>query len=345
MKAAVIREHGGPDRVRVEDVPEPKCGRDEVVLDVRAAGLNHLDIWVRNGRPGLNLPKPHVLGSDAAGVVVSVGANVTGVNVGDEVIVNPGLSCGLCERCRSGEQSECVSFGIVGLSRPGTFAEKVAVPARNVLPKPAHMSFNEAGAFVLTSLTAWRMLMTRAQLEPGQTVLIHGIGGGVAICALQFARLAGAKIIVTSSSDSKLQHAQQLGADHAINYKTVEDVAQRAREITSGAGVDIIVDTVGAATWPIDFAAARRGGRIVLCGVTSNAEAVTNLRTLYWNQLTILGSTMGSDNDLRKMVEAVTAAKLKPVIDSVWPLEDVTDAMGKMQAGEQFGKIALEVFG
>ncbi|MFH1719619.1 MAG: zinc-binding dehydrogenase [Planctomycetota bacterium] len=345
MKAAVIREHGGPDRVRVEDIPEPKCGRDEVVLEVHAAGLNHLDIWVRKGRAGLELPKPHVLGSDAAGVVIAVGANVTDVSVGDDVILNPGLSCGLCERCRSGEQSECVSFGIVGLSRPGTFAGKVAVPARNVFPKPAHMSFNEAGAFVLASLTAWRMLMTRAQLKGGQTVLIHGIGGGVALCALQFARLAGAKIIVTSSSDSKLERARHLGADHTINYRAGEDVAQRAREITSGSGVDVIIDTVGGATWPIDFAAARRGGKIVLCGVTSNAEAVTNLRTLYWNQLTILGSTMGSDDDMRKMIEAVTAAKLKPVIDSVSPLENARDAMGRMEAGEQFGKIALEVSG
>ncbi len=345
MKAAVIKEHGGLERVRVEDISEPKCGREKVILEVRAAGLNHLDIWVRNGRPGLNLPKPHVLGSDAAGVVAEVGADVTGVKVGDEVIINPGLSCGVCERCKSGEQSECVSFGIIGLSRPGTFAEEVAVPARNVSPKPAHMSFNEAGAFVLASVTAWRMLMTRAQLKAGQTVLIHGIGGGVAVCALQFAKLGGAEVIVTSSSDSKLKLARQLGADHTINYRTDKDVAQFARDITSGAGVDVIVDTVGGQTWPIDFAAARKGGKIVLCGVTTGAEAPTNLRTLYWNQLTVLGSTMGSDDDMRKMLEAVNAAKLKPVIDSAFSLENVREAMGRMEVGEQFGKIALEVSG
>jgi NADPH:quinone reductase-like Zn-dependent oxidoreductase len=343
MKAAVIREHGGVDRLRVEEVPEPKAAEDEVVLKVHSAGLNHLDIWARKGRGGLKLPKPHILGSDAAGVVIATGAKVRGGTVGDEIVVNPGLSCGSCDYCNRGEQSECVSFGIVGLSRPGTFAEQVAVPARNVFPKPSHMSFNEAGAFALAYVTAWRMLMTRAQLKPGQTVLIHGIGGGVALCALQLAKLAGAEAIVTSSSDEKLDRAGQIGADHRINYRTVDDVAQCVRDATSGTGVDIVVDTVGAATWPIDFSAVRRGGKVVLCGVTSDAEATTNLRMLYWNQLTIMGSTMGSDEDFRQMLKAVTTARLKPVIDSAAPLENIAEAMGRMEAAEQFGKIVLEV--
>ncbi|MHC4118611.1 MAG: zinc-binding dehydrogenase [Planctomycetota bacterium] len=343
MRAALIREHGGPDRVRVEQVPEPKCAEDEVILEVRSAGLNHLDIWVRKGRGGDRLSEPHILGSDAAGVVIAAGERAHGVSVGDEVVLNPGLSCGGCDYCNRGQQSECVSFGIVGLSRPGTFAERVAVPASNVCPKPSHMSFHEAGAFVLSHLTAWRMLMTRAQLKPGQTVLIHGIGGGVALCALQLAKLAGAEVIVTSSSDEKLQRASGIGADHTINYRTVKDVARCAKDITSGVGVDIIVDTVGAATWPIDFSTARRGGKIVLCGVTSDAEAVTDLRTLYWNQLTIMGSTMGSHEDFHQMVKAVARAKIRPVIDSVAPLENVTDAMGKMESAEQFGKLVLEV--
>lgn len=343
MKAAVIQEHGGVDKLRIEKVPEPKFAEDEVVLKVHSAGLNHLDIWIRKGRGGLKLPKPHILGSDAAGVVVAAGANVKGVTVGDEVILNPGLNCGFCEYCNRGEQSECISFGIVGMTRPGTFAEQVAVPSCNVFPKPSHMSFNEAGAFVLSHLTAWRMLMTRAQLKPGQTVLIHGIGGGVALSALQLAKLAGAEVIVTSSSDEKLDRAGQVGADYIINYKTVDDVAQCVKDVTSGIGIDIVIDTVGAATWPIDFSAVRRGGKIVLCGVTSDAEAVTNLRTLYWKQLTILGSTMGSNEDFRQMLKAITTAKLKPVIDSVAKLEKIKDATGKMEAGEQFGKIVIEV--
>jgi len=343
MKAVVIKEHGGPDKLRVEEVPEPEYTEDEVVIKVHSAGLNHLDTWVRKGRGNQNMPKLYILGSDAAGVVAAAGANVTNVAVGDEVIINPGLSCGCCEFCNRGEHSECTSFGIVGMSRPGTFAELLAVPSGNVWPKPSHMSFNEAGAFVLAHLTAWRMLMTRAQLKPGQTVLIHGIGGGVALSALQLARLAGAEVIVTSSSDEKLQRAGQIGADHTINYKRVEDVAQNVKDITSGRGVDIAIDTVGAATWPIDFSAVRRGGKIVLCGVTSDAQAVTNLRTLYWNQLTILGSTMGSKEDMHQMLMAVTKAKLKPIIDSAVKLENIKDATDRMETGEQFGKIVIEV--
>jgi len=342
MKAAVIHEHGELDCVRVEEVAGPKPGRGEVILKVKSAGLNHLDIWVRKGRPGLKLAFPHILGCDAAGVVTGVGADVASVSVGDQVVLNPGLSCGSCEYCNRGEQSECLSFDIMGMNRQGTFAEYVAVPARNVHPKPAYMDFDQAGIFVLSCLTAWRMLFTRAQLRPGETVLLHGIGGGVALWALQLAKLAGACVIVTSSSDNKLARASQIGADHTINYKA-EDVAVRVKDFTSGRGVDVVIDTVGAAAWPIDFSAVRRGGKIVLCGITTGAKAETNLQALYWNQLTVMGSTMGSDEDFRQMLQAVTIAKLKPVIDSVEPLENVREAMGKMETGEQFGKIALRI--
>lgn len=343
MKAVVIHKHGELDCVKVEEVAGPKPGKDEVVLKVRSAGLNHLDIWVRKGRPGLKVAMPHILGCDAAGVVVDIGAEVKNVKIGDEVILNPALSCGFCEYCRRGEQSECVSFGIIGMSRAGTFAEQVAVPARCVYPKPAYMNFDEAGTFALAYLTGWRMLMTRAQIKPGQTVLIHGIGGGVAVCTLQLAKLAGAEVIVTSSSDEKLARAEQIGADYIVNYKKVEDVGKKVSDITSGRGVDVVIDTVGAATWPIDFLAVRRGGKIVLCGVTTGGKAETNLQMLYWNQLTIMGSTLGCDEDFRQMLKAVTAAKLKPVIDSVFPLENVRDAMVKMEKGEQFGKIVLRI--
>jgi NADPH:quinone reductase-like Zn-dependent oxidoreductase len=342
MKAAVIHEHGELDCVRVEEVAGPKPGRGEVILKVKSAGLNHLDIWVRKGRPGLKLAFPHILGCDAAGVVTGVGADVASVSVGDQVVLNPGLSCGSCEYCNRGEQSECLSFDIMGMNRQGTFAEYVAVPARNVHPKPAYMDFDQAGTFVLSCLTAWRMLFTRAQAGPGQTVLLHGIGGGVALWALQLAKLAGACVIVTSSSDNKLARASQIGADHTINYKA-EDVAVRVKDFTSGRGVDIVIDTVGAATWPMDFSAVHRGGKIVLCGITTGAKAETNLQALYWNQLTIMGSTMGSDEDFRQMLIAVTTAKLKPIIDSIEPLENVREAMGKMETGEQFGKIVLRI--
>jgi len=343
MKTVIIEEHGGLDQLKSEEIPTPKPTEEEIVLRVHSASLNHLDIWVRKGRGGLKVTMPHILGSDAAGVVIAVGSNVKNVNVGDEVILNPGLSCDSCEFCNRGEQSQCLSFGIVGMTRQGTFAEQVAVPAQKVHPKPDHMNFDEAGAFVLSYLTAWRMLMTRAQLKPGQTVLIHGIGGGVALSALQLAKLAGAEVVVTSSSDEKLIRARKIGADYTINYSKVDDVAQCVRDVTSGRGVDIIIDTVGAATWHIDFSAVRRGGKIVLCGVTSGPQAPTNLQMLYWNQLTILGSTMGSDEDFRQMLRAVTTAKLKPIIDSVRPLQSVQEAMSRMETAEQFGKIVLRI--
>jgi len=332
MKAAVIHEHGGLEYIRVE-----------VMLEIRSAALNHLDIWVRKGRPGLQVEMPHVMGSDAAGVVVEAGPGVHGVGIGDEVILNPALSCGCCESCYRGEHSECVSFGIVGMTRPGTFAERVTVPFYNVSPKPSHLNFDEAAALALAYQTAWRMLIARAKLKAGETVLIHGVGGGVALAALQLAKLASAEVIVTSSSDEKLSKARAIGADHTINYKTVDDVAESVKHITRGQGVDVALDTVGADTWNTDFSAVRRGGRIVLCGVTTGQEAKTNLQMLYWNQLTILGSTMGSKEDFRQMLKAVRAAKLKPVIDSVTPLENIKDATGKMEAGKQFGKIVLKV--
>ncbi len=343
MKAAVIHEHGGLDRVKVEEIPGPEPGRGQVILEVRAAALNHLDIWVRKGRPGLSLRMPHVLGSDAAGVVAETGEGVEGLKPGDEVILNPGLSCGACEFCLRGEQSECPTFGIVGMTLPGTFAERVAVLAANLHPKPSHLSFEEGAALPLAHVTAWRMLMSRATLQAGESVLIHGIGGGVALAGLQLAKLANAEVIVTSSSDDKLARARDLGADHTINYSTEEDVAACVKEMTSGRGVDVVFDAVGAATWPIDFSAVRRGGKIVICGVTTGASAETNLQSVYWNQLTVLGSTMGSHEDFRQMVRAVTASQLRPVVDSVVPLDRFLEAMSKMETGYQFGKIVLSV--
>lgn len=343
MKAAVIHEHGGPEVVRIEEVADPVPAEGEVVLEVQTAALNHLDIWVRKGRPGIHFKYPHPLGSDACGVVVETGKGVTNVAVGDKVVLNPGVSSGKGEYCQRGEQSEDPGFGILGLTCHGTFAERVAVPAENLLPKPEHLSDEEAAALPLAYVTAWRMLMTRAGMVPGETVLIHGIGGGVAVAALQLAKLASGEVIATSSSDEKLTRARTLGADHGINYKTCSDVAAAVREITRGRGVDIIIDAVGAVTWPINFAAARKGGRIVHCGVTTGPKVEVNISQLYWNQLSVLGSTMGSHEDFRCLVKAVTNAKLKPVIDSVFPLEKACDAMGRMEAGEQFGKIVLKV--
>ena len=343
MKAAVIRAHGGLDAVKIEDTTEPKVGENDVIMQVRCAALNHLDIWVRKERLGPGVVMPHILGSDASGVVLAAGAKVHGIKVGDEVIVNPALYCWCCENCLTGQHSQCESFGIVGLSSPGTFAEKVVVPFYTVWPKPSHLDFAEAAALSLVYQTAWRMLFARAHLLPGETVLIHGIGGGVALAALQLAKLSDAEVIVTSSSNEKLDKAKKIGAGHIINYKTAGDVAKAVKDITNGRGVDIVLDSIGAGTWETNFAAVRKGGRVVLCGVTTGAQAPTDLRSLYWKQVTVLGSTMGSNSDFRGMLKTVAAAKLKPVIDSIHPLQDIQKAMGRMERGEQFGKIVLKI--
>jgi NADPH:quinone reductase-like Zn-dependent oxidoreductase len=343
MKAAVIFENGGLDCLQVADVPEPVPAAGEVVVAVRAAALNHLDIWIRKGRPGVTLPSPHILGSDAAGVVAALGEGVTGLSVGDEVIVNPGLSCMRCAACLRGEHSECDTYGILGMVRPGAFAERVAVPALNVAPKPAHLAWEEAAALPLAHLTAWRMLLTRARLQPGEKVLIHGIGGGVALAALQICGIAGAEAIVTSSSADKLDRARELGAAHAINYRETGDVAAAVLAATGGRGVDVVVDTVGAGTWPLNFAVARKGGRIVHCGVTSGAAVDANISALYWKQLSVLGSTMGSHEDFRQLLAAVAVSGLRPVIDSIHPLDAARAAQQRMEDGAQLGKIVLQM--
>jgi NADPH:quinone reductase-like Zn-dependent oxidoreductase len=342
MNAAIITECGGIEKVNITEVNKPKPGAGEVLIQVKSAALNHLDIWVSRGRPGAKKNGPHILGSDASGIIAEVGADVRGISIGGEVLLNPGLSCGQCEHCRRGEQSECASFDIVGLGHQGAFAEYVVVPAANVYPKPAHLDFNEAAALPLAYVTAWRMLMTKAGLQAGKTVLIHGIGGGVALAALQLAKMAGAVAIVTSSSDEKLKKAQKLDADHIINYKN-KNVPTAVRDITVGRGVDIAFDTVGAATIPMNLDVVRRGGKIVICGVTTGPKVELNLQAVYWNQLSILGSTMGSNDDFLKLLMAMDAAKLKPVVDSVFPLTEVRDAMKKMESGAQFGKIVLKI--
>ena len=340
MHAVGINAHGDIGQVAPLELPEPVCNEGDVIVAVKAAALNHLDIWMRKGRAGADLPMPHVLGSDAAGVVVEVGAGVSGWNVGDEIIVNPGLSCNQCDYCLRGEQSECAQFSIVGMGRPGTFAEKVAVPGLNLQAKPSHLTWTEAAALPLAYITAWRMLMNRAALRSGETVLIHGIGGGVALAALQLASMTGARIIVTSSKVDKLARAAEYGAHHGVQYGSARMV-EEIMSYTEGRGVDVVIDAVGAATWPVNVEVCRKGGRIVHCGVTTGPHVEANISTLYWKQLTIMGSTMGSREDFRALLAAVSSSGLKPVIDSEYPLASAREAQARMEAGEQFGKIVL----
>ncbi len=341
MQALYFEQHGGPERLVVGERPLPEPQAGWVRVAVRAAALNQLDIFVLKGLPGVDLP--HIGGADGAGVVEAIGEGVTGIAVGQEVVFDPGVSCGHCTACLAGEQSLCASFGLLGEHRDGTLAEAVLVPALSVAPRPAHLSWEEAAAFPLTFLTAWRMLFTRARLTAGETVLIHGIGGGVSLACLVLAKLAGARVLVTSRSAAKLERALALGADEAMPSN--DQVAREAKRRTGDRGVDLVVDSVGAATWLLSLKAARRGGRIVTCGATSGPNPAEEIRLIFWNQLSILGSTMGSREDWRRLVETVVANRLRPVVDSVHALADGRAAYERMVQAEQFGKIVVSVAG
>jgi NADPH:quinone reductase-like Zn-dependent oxidoreductase len=338
MKAIYFTQHGGNEVLQYGERPDPVPGPGQVRVAIRAAALNHLDIFVRNGIP--NVPLPQIPGADGAGVVDAVGEAVTGVSPGDRVLLQPGLYCGACEFCRAGEQSICASFGILGEHERGTFAERVVVPARNVFPVPEGLSFPQAAAFPLAYQTAWRMVVGRAAVRPGETVLIHGVGGGVAWAALEVAILAGARVIATTSGDVKAGRARDAGAELVVDYRK-EDVAQVIRRHTGKRGVDVVVDTVGEATWMTSLRSAAKGGRIVTCGATSGPSPQEDIRLIFWKQLSILGSTMANDREFRALYAAVAAGKLKPRIDRVFALPEAAAAYSLMESGQQHGKIVL----
>ena len=344
MRALLITGHGGADKLEIREVREPEPGPGEVVVEVRAAALNHLDLFVLSGLPGIPPSFPHVGGADGAGVVARVGEGVQGWQEGDEVVLNAGVSCGTCEFCRKGEESLCVRFSLLGEHLPGTFAGFVKVPAASLGRRPAHLDWAESAAFPLTFLTAWRMLVTRARLSAGETVLVHGIGGGVALAALAIAKRLGATVFVTSSNDAKLEEAVRMGADLALNY-TQRDIAKEIRAVTGKRGVDVVVDTAGQATWMTSLKCAAKGGRIVTCGATTGPNPAEEVRLVFWNQLSILGSTMGSATDWRAMVAAVERWEMHPVVDSVLPLDRGPEAYQRLASGGHFGKLVLAVSG
>ncbi len=340
MKAVAIREHGGPEVVKVEDLPDPAAGPGQVVVAVRAAAVNHLDLWVRKGWQGLKLVFPHVLGSDVAGVVEAVGAGVEGVKPGDEVVLNPSLGCGRCERCLSGRENLCRRFAILGEHVSGGMAERLAVPARNVLPKPARLSFVEAAAVPLTFMTAWHALVERAGVRPGETVLVHAAGSGVGVAAVQIAKLLGARVIATAGSDAKLEKARALGADEVVNYET-QDFVHEAKRLTDRRGVDVVFEHVGKKTWEQSILAVGIGGRIVTVGATTGFDPLTDLRHVFFRQLSILGSTMGTAADLLAVLRFVGEGRLRPVVDRTLPLAEARAAQALLAERAQFGKIVL----
>jgi NADPH:quinone reductase-like Zn-dependent oxidoreductase len=342
MKAIAITGQGGMDKVRYMDVERPQIAPREVLIEARAVALNHLDIFVRSNLDSLKLATPHVAGADGAGVVAEVGAEVSRVQAGDRVLINPGLHCGVCEFCQAGEQSLCVRFGIMGETRPGTFAEYFTIPQENVHPMPEGFSWEEAAAFPLVFLTAWRMLISKAAIKPGEEILILGIGGGVATAVLQLVKAIGLRAFVTSSSDEKLQQAQKLGADAVINYKT-QDFAREIRTLTSRRGVDVVVDSVGGDSYTKSLASLVKGGRLVTCGATAGPRPQTDLARIFWNQLSVFGSTMGNLREFAEMLNFVRTRGVKPVIDQVFPLAEGANAFARMEEGKQFGKIVLKV--
>jgi NADPH2:quinone reductase len=317
MKATVFHEHGSPDVLKYEDIPDPDVGPNQVLVDVKAVALNHLDLFVRGGIPGLKLDMPHILGSDISGVVKEIGTGVSGdLEIGQTVIIDPGRSCGICEYCIRGEESLCAEYGIIGEHYRGGYSDLISVDAQNVIPVPVYseLDFNQAAAAPLTFMTAWRMLMPKARVKPGDDVLIIGIGGGVALAALQIAKLAGAQVLVTSSSDKKLEKALELGASIGINHASNSDFHKEVYALTNRRGVDIVVDSVGAATWEKSLRSLTKGGRLVTCGATSGPIATTNVNLVFWKQLEILGSTMGSRSELRDVLKLVWNGKLQPIV-------------------------------
>lgn len=341
MRAAVIERHGGPEVVRLAEVATPEPGRGEVRLAVRAVALNHLDLWVRRGLPGLDLAFPHIGGSDMAGVVDAVGPGVSEVGPGDRVLVNPALWCGECEFCRKGEESLCVAFRIVGEHVPGGMAEFAVVPARNVLKIPDRLSFEDAAAVPLVYQTAWRAL-SRARLRAGESILVLGASGGVATAAIQIAKGRGARVFAVTRGGEKAEKVRALGADEVIDREK-EDFSKGVGARTGKRGVDVVLENVGEATWKGAVRSLAKGGRLVTYGATTGPRGELDIRFLFWRQLEIIGSTMASKREFEAVMNLVFEGKLAPVIDVVWPLERAAEAHERLERGEQFGKIVLTV--
>lgn len=344
MQALTIDAHGGLDQLRFREAIVPPLLPESGAVRVRllAAALNRLDLWTINGLPGVTITPPWILGADGMGVVAEVSADVTSVRVGDRVLLNPGLSCRRCEYCLKGEHPLCIRFRLLGEHHPGTLAEQIVVPAVNVRRVPAGVSDEVAAAFPLATLTAWRMCVSRAQVRAGEEVLIWGIGGGVALAALQICKSLGARVWVTSGSQEKLERARALGADELLDHSAV-NVAKEIRARTGKRGVDVVVDSVGERTWEQSLGSLARAGRLVTCGGTSGPALSMDVRKLFWNQWSILGSTMGNDAEFDAVVAELAAGRLVPPIDSVHALADGRAAFERLESGKQFGKVVVRI--
>jgi NADPH:quinone reductase-like Zn-dependent oxidoreductase len=342
MKAIVFHQHGAPDVLKYVDAAEPAVGSNEVLVRVKACGLNHLDLWVRGGLPNVAIPLPHIPGSDVAGEIAQVGAGVTTVRAGQKVVLAPGVTCGKCAACVSGLDNRCRQFTNLGYMIDGGCAEFVRCPEVNCLPYPENLSFEEAAAVPLVFQTAWHMLVGRAELQPGEDVLILGAGSGVGTAAIQIAKFLGARVIATASTDEKLEKARQLSADHTINHKS-QKIREEVRRITGKRGVDVVFEHVGTATWEDSLASLAASGRLVTCGATTGFDAKIDLRFLFSRQLSLLGSYMGTKAELHTVMKLVAAGRLKPIVDRVFPLAEAAAAHTYLESSQQFGKVVLQV--
>ena len=342
MKAIIFSEHGGPEVLRYAEVREPEIGANEALVRVRACALNHLDLWVRRGMPGIRIPMPHIPGSDIAGEVARVGEKVSGVQPGERVLLSPGISCGHCVYCLRGDDNLCRQYTLFGYGVDGGYAEYVASKAVNVIPMPPNLGFEEAAAIPLVFLTAWHMLITRAQLKPDETVLVLGAGSGVGSAAIQIAKTAGARVIATAGAELKLQKARELGADETFLH-SIEHWSREVKRLTDRRGVDVVFEHVGEATWQESLASLAPGGRLVTCGATTGYDGKIDLRYLFTRHISILGSYMGSKAELYPVLDLVKRGLVKPVIDTVMPLTKAREAHERLEKREQFGKIVLQV--
>lgn len=342
MKAVFITGHGGNEVVQVGGRPAPVRRPGEVLVRMHAATVNRVDLYMRDSGAGITHALPQIMGLDGAGVVTEVDADEVPLRPGQPVVVHPGIACGRCEFCQRGEGVLCTRMQLLGEHRDGTFAQWVSVPARNVFPMPSGLSFVQAAALGVNHLTAWRMLFTKARVQPWETVLIFGIGGGVSLAALQLAKQMGATVLVTSRDDAKLERALAMGANHAIHSKK-EDVAKAVLAATGGRGVDVVIENVGEAVWGAAMKSLVRGGRLVTCGATTGDQPPADLRRIFIRQLQILGSTHGDLHEFRDLLQFVERTGLKPVIDSEFALDEVHAALDRLESGRQFGKVALRI--
>jgi NADPH:quinone reductase-like Zn-dependent oxidoreductase len=340
MRAIVINRHGGPEVLEGAELPDPVAGPGEAVVRVRACALNHLDVWTRMGLAGRTVPFPHVLGSDIAGELLSLGGPAEGLSPGQRVMLAPGVSCGRCRMCLGGEDNYCRQYRLLGYQVHGGYAEQVRCPIVNVIPLPDHVPFEEAAAFPLVFVTVWRMLVTRARLQPGEDVLVWAAGSGVGMAAIQVARHLGARVIATAGSAAKLEQARRIGADEAVNHHQADVVAE-VRRLTGKKGVEVVVEHVGQATWERSILALAHRGRLVTCGATTGAQGATELRHLFSKQLTVMGSYMGSKAELLDAAALFFAGGLRPVVHEVLPLAEARRAHEMLEASRHFGKIVL----